>query len=197
MANGLNPVLLVHGIGDTEAVFDRMAAWLRDHEHEVHTLNLTPNNGDAPLERLADQLAAFAVSRFGATRSFDIVGFSMGGIVARYYQQRLGGIDRVNRFIAISSPHHGTWMAFLGKNPGARQMRPGSAFLADLNRDVESLRRIRTATIWTPLDLMIVPAASCARCPGPSMRVNVPIHPLMLRDGRVMKLVHRILTDAV
>ncbi len=196
MAHGLNPVLFVHGIGDTEAVFDRMADWLRCHDHEVHTLNLTPNNGDAPLDQLADQLAAFAASRFGVTRSFDIVAFSMGGLVARYYLQRLGGLDRVHRFIAISSPHHGTWTAFLRRNPGARQMRPGSAFLADLNRDVEALNRIRASTIWTPLDLMIFPANSSARCPGPSLRVNVPIHPLMLRDRRVLQLVHRILTDA-
>lgn len=195
MAHPLNPVLLVHGIGDTEAVFDRMAAWLRRYDHEVHTLNLTPNNGDAPLDQLAQQLSAFAASRFGPTNPFDIVAFSMGGLVARYYLQRLGGIHRVHRFIAISAPHLGTWIAFLRNNPGARQMRPGSAFLTDLNRDVESLGSIRTTTIWTPLDLMIVPASSSARCPGPSLLVTVPLHPLMLRDRRVLKLVHRILTD--
>jgi triacylglycerol lipase len=195
VAHRLNPVLLVHGIGDTEAVFDRMADWLRRHDHEVHTLNLRPNNGDAPLDQLAQQLAAFAASRFDKAPTFDMVAFSMGGLVARYYLQRLGGIDRVHRFIAISAPHRGTWTAFLRNNPGARQMRPGSAFLTDLNRDVELLGRIRTTTIWTPLDLMIVPATSSAGCPGPSLRVNVPIHPLMLRDRRVLKLVHRILTE--
>ena len=168
-----------------------MAAFLRDHDHEVHALNLIPNNGDAPIDQLAQQLSAFAASRF---EYFDIVAFSMGGLVARYYLQRLGGIHRVRRFIAISAPHGGTWTAFLGHNPGARQMRPGSAFLTDLNRDVESLGRIRTATIWTPFDLMIVPATSCTRCPGPSLRVSVPIHPMMLRDRRVLKLVHGLLT---
>jgi triacylglycerol lipase len=119
----------------------------------------------------------------------------MGGLVARDYLQRLGGIDRVHRFIAISSPHNGTWTAFLRNKAGARRMRPGSAFLADLNGDIELLDRIRTTTIWTPLDLMIVPAVSSSRCPGPSWRVSVAAHPLMPRSRRVLKLVDHLLRE--
>jgi len=195
VAHHLNPVVLVHGIDYTEAVFRRMADWLRRHGYDVHTLNLAPSNGDAPLDELAHQLADVAAARFGTARPFDIVAFSMGGLVARYYLQRLGGIDRVHRFIAISAPHEGTWTAFLRMNSGARQMRPGSAFLTDLNRDIESLGRIRTTTIWTPLDLMIVPARSSSRCPGASRRVNVAAHPLMLRSRRVLKLVQQLLRE--
>lgn len=171
-----------------------MAAWLRRHNHEVHTLNLTPSNGDAPIEQLAQQLAGFVESCLGGNTPIDIVGFSMGGIVARYYLQRLGGIDRVHRFIAISSPHTGTWTAFLRNKAAARQMRPGSAFLNDLNSDSAMLNRIRVTTIWTPLDLMILPARSGAGCPGHSTCVRVLAHPLMVRDRRVLRLIDQILT---
>ena len=74
-------------------------------------------------------------------------------------------------------------------------MRPGSAFLTDLNRDVAALARIRVTTIWTPFDLMILPPTSSTHLPGPSARFNVLLHPLMLRDRRVLKLVHSILTE--
>jgi len=40
------------------------------------------------------------------------------------------------------------------------EMRTSSTFLNSLNRDTESLTRVQYASIWTPLDLMIVPASS-------------------------------------
>lgn len=172
-----------------------MADWLRRDNYEVHTPDLTPANGDAPLEELAGQFARFIESRFPSAAPIDIVAFSMGAIVARYYLQRLGGRERVHRFIAISAPHNGTWTAFLRNNSGARQMRPHSAFLSDLNRGVPALSHIRVTNIWTPFDLMILPASSCVFCPGPSIRVNVLAHPLMVRDRRVLKIVCELLGD--
>ena len=65
----------------------------------------------------------------------------MGGLVSRYYVQRLGGIERVRRLITISTPHQGTLWAHMVGNPGSRQMRPGSAFLSKLNHDAAMLER--------------------------------------------------------
>ena len=76
-------------------------------------------------------------------------------------------------------------------------MRPGSEFLEDLNRDSAMLGRIEFTTIWTPFDLMIVPADSSRLDVGRSIRVNVAAHPLMIRDRRVLDLVHRLLTESV
>jgi triacylglycerol lipase len=109
----------------------------------------------------------------------------MGGIICRYYLQRLGGIARVNRFVAISVPEHGTWWASLCpleslRWPGAAQLRPGSAFLRELNRDAQVLEQVRFTTMWTPLDLMILPAASSRMPVGSETRLWVPFHPLMV-----------------
>ena len=164
---------------------------------QTHAMNLVPRNGDAGLDHLAGQLAAWIEAHFAAGQSIDVVGFSMGGLVARYYVQRLGGIERVRRFITMSSPHKGTWTAFLRQNRGARQMRPGSAFLQDLNRDAATVCRIEFTTIRTPFDLMIVPADSSELGVGRSIRINVAAHPLMVRDRRVLDLVHRLLTQSV
>jgi triacylglycerol lipase len=160
----------------------------------VHCLNLVPNNGDAGLDGLARQIVHYVESGFKGEEGIDMVGFSMGGLVARYYIQRLGGIERVKRFITISSPHNGTWDAFLRQNEGARQMRPGSPFLRDLNRDVEVLDRIDFTSIWTPFDLMILPAHSSVLPVGRAIRVNVAAHPLMMRNSRVLKLVRDALS---
>ena len=74
-------------------------------------------------------------------------------------------------------------------------MRPGSRFLEDLNRDVEMLDRISFTSIWTPLDLMIVPANSSRVAAGRPIRVRTLAHPLLVRDPRVLRLVLKILSD--
>lgn len=190
---GERPVLLLHGIDDTGAVFDMMACGLTAAGWTVHRLDMTPCNGDGPLELLAGQVVAYADAHL-AEGSFDLVCFSMGGIIGRYYLQRLGGLARVRCFVTISSPHHGTWMAHFRGNIGSRQMQPNSPFMADLNRDVERLFTIPVTSIWTPLDLMIVPAWS-SHLPGArDVRILCPLHPLMLRSRRTLAAVMQALS---
>jgi len=119
----------------------------------------------------------------------------MGGVIARYYVQRLGGLARVRKFITIAAPHRGTWTAYLRNNPGARDMRPGSPFLRDLERDLDSLGGLSFFSIWTPLDLMIMPSTSSRVEVGRSIRVLSLAHPLMVRSPRVLRLVEGILGD--
>ena len=184
-----NPILLIHGIDDTEALFSRMRPYLESHGRATHCPNLTPNNGASGLEDLAFQVLSYVNSNFDQETAIDVVGFSMGGLVARYYLQRLNGVDRVRRLVTISSPHRGTQTALLRRNKGARQMRRGSDFLRDLNRDVHTLDRLAFTTIWTPFDLMIFPANSSVLPAGRAIRVNVAAHPLMVRDRHVLRLV--------
>ena len=184
-----NPVLLVHGFYDTTALFKKMSAYLQKRGWSVYSLNLTPNNGTLGLEHLAQQVATYAEETFGS-QPFDLVGFSMGGIVSRYYLQRLGGIDRVKRFISISSPHHGTWTAYALGRPGCLQMRPNSAFLEDLNRDAPTmLDQLDFTSIWTPYDLMIVPASSSQMNVGREIKLPVALHAWMVTDSRSLKVV--------
>ena len=189
-----SPVLLIHGIDDTEALFRKMRHYLQRHGRDVHSINLVPNNGDAGLDKLAQQVVACVEPRFRDGETIDLIGFSMGGLVARYYVQRLGGLKRVRRFVTISSPHKGTFTAFLRRNEGARQMRPGSPFLCDLDPDMEMLERLSFTSIWTPFDLMIVPAHSSELSAGRTIRVEVAAHPLMVSSPRVLKLVLEALT---
>jgi triacylglycerol lipase len=191
----MNPVVLIHGLGDTALLFRHLIPRLQREGLQAHALNLIPNNGDAGLDELADQLANYIRAGFPPHQTIDLVGFSMGGLVARYYLQRLKGAERVERFITIASPHNGTLAAFFRANPGARQMRPGSHFLKDLNRDASLLERIRVTSIWTPFDLMIVPARSSHWGVGRSIRVNVAAHALMARDTRVLELVYQLLVE--
>ena len=188
-----NPVLLVHGINDTGAVFNKMASYLREQGLSVHTVDLVPNNGAEVLDKLAQQVANYTSTTFEAKQPFDLVGFSMGGLVSRYYIQRLGGIDRVQRFITISSPHKGTIVAYGTWLAGAVQMRPNSDFINDLNSDVEMLKQLNFTSIWTPYDLMILPAESSQLGIDKEVILPVILHPLMLTDIRALRIVAKAL----
>jgi triacylglycerol lipase len=184
-----NPILLLHGIWDTGAIFSPMTRYLNSLGWETHDLNLTPNNGDGCLASLAQQVAAYADRAFASDTPFDLLGFSMGGLVGRYYIQRLGGLDRVQRFITLSSPHNGTWVAYGSLREGCRQMRPHHPFLQDLNRDINTLDRLNFTSIWTPLDAMIVPASSSQVPVGRNVKVWVTLHRDMVSHPQSLKAV--------
>jgi triacylglycerol lipase len=192
-----NPVLLVHGISDTEAVFYKMRNYLTQKGKSVYALNLVPNNGDVGLDVLAQQVANYIDTTFDPEQPIDIVGFSMGGIVSRYYVQRLGGIERVQRFITISSPHNGTIVAYGSWRPGCLQMRPNSEFLNDLNSDAVMLKQLNFTSIWTPYDLMIVPARSSQLPIGTEVIIPAASHPWMLTDSRSLAAVAAALAEPI
>lgn len=174
------PVVLVHGYLDTAVKLQKMASFLRAAGWTVFTPTLSPSNGAVRLEELAAQLETYIEARVAKSQEVDLVGFSMGGLICRYYAQRLGGMQRTRKLITIASPHHGTLTGYASGRPGCRQMRPGSAFLADLNKDAASLGKLDFTTIWTPLDLMIVPATSSRLGIGKEVVLWLPAHPLMV-----------------
>jgi len=184
-----NPVVLVHGIWNTAEIFSVLQAHLECEGWEVHALSMSPSNGDAPLESLAEQVQAFVDECLGPEQPFDLVGFSMGGLVSRYYVQRLGGLARVSRFVTVSAPHSGTVLGWFSYRYGVRQMRPGSPFVEDLNRDINRLGRVKFFSLWTPFDLLILPPKSSVidASVGRTFELRVSAHNRMIRDVRSLE----------
>lgn len=189
------PLVLVHGIFDTGAIFADMADFFGERGLRTHAPNLQPSSGAAGLEVLALQLQRFIDTELPEEQSVDLVGFSMGGLVSRYYLQRLGGRERVRRFIAISVPQNGSLLAWLIPNRGCRQMRPGSRFLTELNRDLKDLAHLNILTLWTPFDLLVIPQTSSALPLGKTCRIPVWRHDLMVRDRRVLEAMAAFLLE--
>ena len=184
----LPPVVLVHGIFSSGDDMERLARHLRSQAREVFQPTLTPNGGHAPIEDLARQLTQFIGEKI-SLRRFDLIGFSMGGLISRFYLQRLGGLAKVNRFITMATPHHGTHMARLGSLPGWVQMRPGSAFLRDLASDADVLRAVAFTSLYTPLDAIIVPARSSEMSQAQNVRVWAAMHPSFILERRYIRAV--------
>lgn len=184
-----NPVVLVHGLWNTANIFWKLRSHLEQHRWPVYAPNLVPNNGDVGIEILAQQLHTFIEEQLGQHQMIDLLGFSMGGLVSRYYLQRLGGLGRVNRFVTVVAPHNGSMMAWFRQNPGGIQMRPSSQFLKDLNQDKHQLQQIQVTSLWTPFDVFVVPASSGQLTVGQSLRLPVSTHNKMLQDLRSLEAI--------
>ena len=193
-----NPVVLVHGIWNTAGIFSVLQRHLESTGEsagrKVYALSMTPNNGDAPLSVLAEQVAAFVDDRLGPEQPFDLVGFSMGGLISRYYLQRLGGLARVQRFVSVSTPHQGTALALFSRRLGVGQMRPGSPFLRSLNADIHRLETIRFFSFWTPFDLLILPPWSSDMGLGEIAMLTVSTHDRMIRDAASLSAISKALS---
>src|SRR5215207_7159504 len=82
----LRPIILVHGIHSDANCMRRLQKYLRAQGREVYSPSLSPCTGMVPIETLAEQLAKFAEQHV-PEKKFDLVSFSMGGLVSRYYVQ--------------------------------------------------------------------------------------------------------------
>lgn len=190
----MNPLVLVHGIIDNSTVFEKMSNYFQKQGYEVYSLDLLPNYGIEDLRTLAQQLQNYLDQKFSSTQKINLIGFSMGGLVTRYYLQRLNGLEKVEKYISISAPNNGTNMAYILPLKGITQMRPNSDFLEDLNSDVKAqFASLKTLILWTPFDLMIVPAHSSCLGFCEEKQVAVLYHKWMLSDQRVFEEVDQFL----
>ena len=161
------PVLMLHGFIDNRSVFVLLRRSLRRHGwRHVEALNYSPLTCD--LRKAADLLGKHVEEvclRTGHTR-VDIVGHSLGGLIARYYVQRLGGDSRVRTVITLGTPHSGTSVApLMSAHPVIRQMRPDSDVIAELALPAPHCRTHFVA-FWSEDDhVMAPPRTACVEHP--------------------------------
>ncbi|MEU4142153.1 lipase family alpha/beta hydrolase [Streptomyces parvulus] len=182
------PVVLLHGFIDNRSVFLLLRRSLAQHgRHQVDSLNYSPLTCDI---RTAAELLGRHVEeiceRTGSER-VDVVGHSLGGLIARYYVQRLGGDRRVRTLVTLGTPHSGTRvMPLADAHPIVRQMRPGSAVIEELSRPTPGCRT-QFVSFWSDLDQVMDPLeTACLDHPDlivQNVRVSgvghlaLPVHP--------------------
>lgn len=159
-----DPILFVHGYagngGNWQEMKNRFLAdgWL-DVELYAYNYSFIASNATSAAE-IRDQVDDI-IAKTGATK-VDIVAFSMGSISSRYYLKNLGGIAKVDAWVSMAGPNHGT-DAVDNNNCGftpCREIAPGSAFLAALNADDETPGLVRYATWRSLCDTTINPDVS-------------------------------------
>lgn len=178
-----NPVVLSHGT--FENAYENWAKLSRQLAGEGYCV-FAPNVGGvsgSPFKAvgdIADSAAQFSayvdrvLQATGASK-VDIVGHSQGGMMPRYYINKLGGAAKVGKLVAVTPSNHGT-TAFglvdaIGKLPGGEQVyrlacpscaqqSAGSPFLTDLNSGAETHPAVFYTVIGTKLDEVVTPFTS-------------------------------------
>jgi triacylglycerol lipase len=90
----------------------------------------------------------------------DLISHSMGGLSTRYYTKNLGGDAKVDDFVSLGGPNHGTDTANFCFSTACTEMRQGSAFLNALNSGDETPGAPHYGTFWSPCDEVINPDSS-------------------------------------
>lgn len=186
--SGARPVVLLHGFVDNHSVFLLLRRALARHGRDrVESLDYSPLTCDlrSAAELLGRRLAELQ-ARTGHAE-VDLVGHSLGGLIARYYVQRLGGDARVRTLVMLGTPHSGTrFVPLADAHPLVRQMRPGSEVLRELAEPAPGIRT-RFVSFWSDLDQVMVPVDT-ARLDHPDLLVHnvrvsgighlaLPVHP--------------------
>ncbi len=141
--------------------------------------------GTEDLWASARQFGAFVDRVLDATgaRRVDLVGFSQGANITRYYINKLGGAPKVGQWIGLASPTYGgvmyglvplaeavpgLWDAYRQVTSlAAIQQAQGSPFMLDLNAGGDTVPGVRYTTLGSRVDEMIQPFGDIAlRGPG-------------------------------
>jgi triacylglycerol lipase len=166
-----SPILFVHGIVDNRTIFAPMRRGLRRRGFgRLHTFSYGPASSDVrtTAARLGGVIEALC-EETGHER-IHVVGHSLGGLITRYYVQRMGGDAHVDTLITLGSPHSGTHAARLLPIPLVKQLRPGSDLMNELALPAPGCST-RFVAYWSDLDQLIVPKRN-ARLDHPDLEVR-------------------------
>lgn len=161
---GPRPIILLHGYAMNRANFVPLAYRLARAGlgpilgFEYWTLGRTA--------AAARQLGWFVDEVRAATGAaeVDLIGHSMGGVVARYYVTLAGGDPAVHRLITLGSPHAGTDMSAVGVGHPGRELLTGSKLLTRL-AVAPPPSHTQITSIWSRADAL-VPGARQTPLPG-------------------------------
>ncbi|MEU6364701.1 alpha/beta fold hydrolase [Streptomyces sp. NPDC046931] len=182
------PVILVHGFIDNRSVFVLLRRNLAQHGRQhIESLNYSPLTCDIrTAAKLLGRHIEELCERTGQPH-VDVVGHSLGGLIARYYVQRLGGDLHVRTLVTLGTPHSGTRVAPLANaHPIVRQMRPASELIQELREPAPGCRT-HFVSFWSDLDPLMDPLeTACVDHPdllAHNIRVSgighlaLPVHP--------------------
>ncbi|MCP4640347.1 MAG: alpha/beta fold hydrolase [bacterium] len=191
------PVIFIHGYMSRRGIFAPMLGYLRSRGlSTLFTMHIRPRHGE--MDDFARQLVACVDRVCNTTGSSKVilVGYSMGGLVARAYVERWGGASKVAKVITVGTPHHGTGIARVVVGTNGREMRVRSEWLRELNRDENLPEGPAYVSIYSAHDNMLYPQTSAELGKAKNIRLMAMGHFTMILSREVGHLVHREVVNA-
>jgi pimeloyl-ACP methyl ester carboxylesterase len=160
------PLILVHGYAMNRACFLALASRLgKSGIGPIYGFEYWSFSKVSSSARRLDRYIEEICERHGCEH-VDLVGHSMGGIVARYYLTLGPGLKRarVKNLITVGTPHGGSVFSRFGVGQPNKQLRPQAVFLERLSAAAPPANA-RVAFVWSKADALVGTARQ-ARWPG-------------------------------
>lgn len=197
------PVVLLHGFASSPRVLLPLERHLaRTLGREVWRLPVSRGRDDLRDCARAVQARIEARAAVDGIEGVDVVGHSMGGLVATWLLKRLDRGRRVRTVVTLGTPHRGAPLARLGAAvlggwcPALAQMAPGSPLVDELKWLVVP-RGCELVSV-SALDDALVPERCARLTPLPghrNVRVGDARHRSLLLSRAVFSLVAELLAE--
>jgi triacylglycerol lipase len=157
-----DPILFVHGWNGSESNWSTMISnfsregWTRE---ELNNWRYSSSQSNVTIAREVSTKVDAILRATGAAK-VDIIAHSMGSLNSRYYLKNLGGSAKVDDWVSLGGPNHGTTAANICFTTACVEMRIGSAFLTALNEGDETPGTTNYGTWWSSCDESINPDES-------------------------------------
>lgn len=151
-----HPVLLVPGYSLNRSSLHALARYLHKCGWDwVHVVNNAPF--DAPIDTYAENLAreVQVLRAASGAAKVDIVGHSMGGIVAATYIQSHGGAGVVRRLVTLGTPWAGSRLWVITQRTHGEELAPDHPTV-----QAAQAPPCAVTSVWSPHDNIVLPATS-------------------------------------
>ena len=176
---------MIHGLWNTSSIFSSITLQLDNIGIEYFAPTLEHSYGMTSILDLTNKLNELILEKYGLEKEIDILGFSMGGIIGRYWIKKFKGYRRTRRFITVGSPHNGTLTSQLvPKYPfrGISEMKIDSTLLRELSKYDYLLNNINCISFFTYWDLMVFPGWRAHLNSGQKISLDVYKHKNLVRN---------------
>ncbi|MFT5685027.1 MAG: triacylglycerol lipase [Myxococcota bacterium] len=184
------PVLLVPGYGLHRMGFIPLAGYLRRRQNRwVWAINNPSWQDDIPAFSKALSRAVERIRKRTGAQQVDIIGHSMGGIVAANYINA-APVGTVRRLVTLGTPWRGTKMHIFGIG---RQ----SHALSLVSPEIRAVRRVSASvhTLWSKTDGIVLPTHHATLPGATGIELENEGHVAMMFSLTTMRAVEAALTS--
>ncbi|MGN6816773.1 MAG: esterase/lipase family protein [Solirubrobacterales bacterium] len=159
-----DPILFVHGWSESASLWSTM---IKNFEKDgypksylsAYSYNTSQSNKIDAEKEVASHVESL-LKTTGASK-VDIISHSMGSLNTRWYIKFDGGESKVDDWVSLGGPNHGTETANACVfQVSCQEMQVGSKFLSELNAGDETPGTVNYGTWWSPCDEIINPDES-------------------------------------
>jgi triacylglycerol esterase/lipase EstA (alpha/beta hydrolase family) len=191
-ASAQDPILFVHGWSESSSLWNTMIGRFEKDGYAksalmAYSYSTSQSNKIDAEKEVKSHVETLLKNNPGATK-VDIIAHSMGSLNTRWYIKFLGGESKVDDWVSLGGPNHGTETAnACAFQVACQEMEVGSTFLSELNAGDETPGVVNYGTWWSPCDEIINPDESVILSGASNHKTACMTHAALTTDETVYK----------